>query len=67
MDLFGPSTRLSRQQISELARMPINTVCGRVDSLLAKNALMEHGERTDPTTRKRQKLLRLPTGQLELI
>lgn len=66
MDLFGIATRLSRQQISELARMPINTVCGRVDSLLTKHALVEEGERTDPHTGKKQKLLRLPAGQMEL-
>lgn len=65
--LFGPATRLSRQQISEIGRLPINTVCGRVDSLLTKGALIEHGERKDPYTGKRQKVLRLPIGQLELL
>ncbi len=66
MNLFGPATKLSRQQISELARMPINTVCGRIDSLIAKDALIEEGERRDPCTGKRQKVLRLPIGQAEL-
>ena len=59
MSLFGPETLLSRQQISERARMPINGVCGRVDSLVAAGLLEEHGDRVDPYTHKRQKLLRL--------
>lgn len=67
MNLFGATTRLSRQQISELTRRPINTICGRVDSLVTKGALVECGERRDAATGKRQKLLRLPTGQLELL
>jgi DNA-binding MarR family transcriptional regulator len=59
MALFGPETLLSRQQISERARMAINGVCGRVDSLVAAGLLEEHGDRIDPHTHKRQKLLRL--------
>lgn len=51
---------LSRQQISRKARMPINCVCGRVDSLLAAGRLEELGFRIDPHTNKRQKLLRVP-------
>lgn len=61
MALFtGPSVSLSRQQISKKTRMPINGVCGRVDSLIAAGRLEERGERRDPHTNKRQKLLRLP-------
>lgn len=67
LEIFGPATRLSRQQISEITRFPINTCCGRVDSLLTKGALAEEGERRDAATGKRQKLLRLPAGQLELL
>jgi hypothetical protein len=67
MAIFGVNTRLSRQQISEITRMPLNGVCGRVDSLLTKGALIEEGERRDPFTGKRQKLLRLPIGQRELL
>lgn len=63
MTLFGPHTRLSRQQISEQSRMPINGVCGRVDSLIAAGLLEEDGERIDPHTHKRQKLLRLPASE----
>jgi hypothetical protein len=47
--------------------MPLHGVCGRVDSLLTKGVLVEEGERRDPFTSKRQKLLRLPIGQRELL
>lgn len=67
MSLFGPRTKLSRQQVGEIARMPINCVTGRVKSLLEKGILVEEGTRLDPCTRKHQALLRLPAGQLELI
>lgn len=60
MRLFRPGVSLSRQQISRKARMPINGVCGRVDSLLAAGRLEERGFRIDPNTHKRQKLLRVP-------
>lgn len=56
----GPDVRMSRQQISVALPMPINGVCGRVDSLLAAGHLEESGDRIDPLTRKRQKLLQLP-------
>ncbi len=59
LGLFGPGTRLSRQQISVAANMPINGVCGRVDSLVTAGLLVEDGERVDPPTQKRQKVLRL--------
>lgn len=55
-----PGVSFSRQQISKKARMSINGVCGRVDSLLAAGLLEEKGERRDPITGKRQKLLRVP-------
>jgi hypothetical protein len=57
---------LSRQQISEQLPMPINGVCGRVDSLVAAGLLEEHGERIDPKTSKRQKLLRRKRQQGDL-
>lgn len=66
MRVFGPGTKLSRQQISEVARIPLHTVCGRVDSLISKGKLVEEGERRDPMTGKRQKLLWVPFGQKEL-
>jgi hypothetical protein len=61
MALFtGPEVALSRQQIAQLSGLPINCVCGRADSLIAAGRLVEEGERRDPHTGKRQKLLRLP-------
>ncbi len=64
--VFGPDTKLSRQQISEVTRMPLHGVCGRVNSLVAKKILIEEGTRRCPMTGKQQKLLRLPVGQLEM-
>ncbi|GAB3763594.1 hypothetical protein GCM10028796_17370 [Ramlibacter monticola] len=64
----GPEVRLSRQQIAQIAPMPINCVCGRVDSLLAGGHLEEAGTRKDPHTGKSQKLLQLPrSAQGELL
>jgi hypothetical protein len=60
----GPQVKLSRQQISAVLPMPINCVCGRVDSLLSAGHLVEQGDRIDPATRKRQKLLQLPARDL---
>jgi hypothetical protein len=61
MALFtGPEVRLTRQQIAERAPMPLHCVCGRVNSLVAAGRLMEEGDRRDPSTGKRQKLLQLP-------
>jgi hypothetical protein len=61
MALFtGPEVKLTRQQIAERAPMPLSCVCGRVNSLVAAGRLMEEGDRRDPTTGKRQKLLQLP-------
>lgn len=57
---YGPQVALSRQQIAGMLPMPINCVCGRVDSLLTGGHLEEHGDRIDPLTNKRQKLVRLP-------
>jgi hypothetical protein len=52
----------TRQQIATLTGMPINCVCGRVNALVADRILEEHGDRVDPVTHKRQKLLRLVKG-----
>ncbi len=59
LNLFGRGVKLSRQQISDRCGMPINGVCGRVDSLVTAGVLVEDGDRVDPLTHKRQKLLRL--------
>jgi len=56
----GPEVKLSRQQIAVRANLPINSCCGRVDSLITAGHLEECGDRIDPQTRKRQKLLQLP-------
>ena len=69
MDAFGTSDTvlLTRQDISTKTGMPINAVCGRVNSLVAKRALVVRGSRIDPLTHKRQELIGLPVkGQGEL-
>lgn len=55
-------TSYSRQQISQISGMPINCVCGRVNTLVANGVLEEHGTRIDPATRKPQKLVRMAWG-----
>jgi hypothetical protein len=63
MALFtGPEVRLTRHQIAERAPMPLHCVCGRVNALVAAGRLVEEGDRRDPATGKRQKLLQLPRG-----
>lgn len=52
----------SRQQIAQISGMPINCVCGRVNSLITNGVLEEHGTRIDPHTRKPQKLVRVAKG-----
>jgi hypothetical protein len=58
---FGGS--FSRQELSKITEMPINTVCGRVKSLLLKNELIVVGTRFDASTRKSQELLSVPELQ----
>jgi len=58
----GAGASYSRQQISQISGMPINCVCGRVNTLVANGVLEEHGTRIDPTTRKPQKLVRVAWG-----
>lgn len=60
MKLGRKPIELSRQQISKVLGLPINTICGRVNSLVTKKALIERGERVSPETGKPQKLLMLP-------
>lgn len=60
MAAFLPGLLWTRQQLSRITAMPINAVCGRVNSLVAAGLLEEHGTRLDPSTGKHQKLLRLP-------
>ena len=56
------SVVLIRQQLSEKIGMPINAVCGRVNSLMTKHALVARGTRKDPMTRKPQELVGLPVS-----
>lgn len=53
-------TTLTRQQLVDAIGMPLNAVCGRVNSLLTKKALCVRGFHVDPKTRKRQELVGLP-------
>lgn len=55
----GAGSSFSRQQIARISGMPINCVCGRVNSLVANGLLEEHGTRIDPLTHKPQKLVRV--------
>lgn len=50
---------LSRQQISRIKNLPINTVAGRVRTLIDKGCLIEEGDRIDPVTCRKQALLKL--------
>jgi 5-methylcytosine-specific restriction endonuclease McrA len=59
----GPADTYTRQQLADKACMPINVVCGRVNSLVAKKALCVRGSRVDPLTRKRQELLGFPVAE----
>jgi hypothetical protein len=61
MALFSnPETALSRAQIAEKSGMALHCVCGRVNSLVTKGALVDRGEAKDPTTRKMVQLVGLP-------
>ena len=53
----GRELAISRQQLAEVKQLGINTVTGRVKSLLDKRLLAEEGERIDPKTRRKQALL----------
>ena len=62
LDLFKlgrEPVALSRQQISRIKNLPINTVAGRVKGLLDKGCLIEDGDRIDPVTCRKQALLKL--------
>lgn len=56
-------TTFTRQQLVDAIGMPLNAVCGRVNSLLAKKALCVRGFHVDPKTRKRQELVGLPVAE----
>ena len=50
----------TRQQLVDVAELPINSITGRVRSLLDKNALVVRGEIKCHTTGKYRELLGLP-------
>ena len=50
----------TRQQLVGVAELPINSICGRVRSLLDKTALVVRGEVKRHTTGKYREVLGLP-------
>jgi len=50
----------TRQQLVARVGLPLNSICGRVKSLLDKKALAIRGEHVDPITHKCQELIGLP-------
>ncbi len=57
----------TRREIADALQWRDGPTCGRVNSLVAKGWLEEHGERRDPQTGKSAKVLRLPVvGQRSL-
>ena len=50
----------TRQQLVGVAELPINSICGRVRSLLDKDALVVRGELRCANTGKYRELLGLP-------
>ena len=58
----GAADTFTRQQLVEAVGMPLNAICGRANSLLAKKILCVRGFSVDPHTRKRQEVLGLPVS-----
>ena len=56
----SPDVTYTRQQLVDVAELPINSITGRVRSLLDKNALVVRGEIKCHTTGKYRELLGLP-------
>ena len=54
------STTLTRKQIAACTGLELSCVCGRVRSLLDKQALAVRGDSVDHVTGKRQEVLGLP-------
>lgn len=55
-----PKAQLTRQQIANQSRLPLHCVCGRVNSLVKKGALVVHTEKVDQKTRRPREVLGLP-------
>ena len=56
----SPDVTYTRQQLVGVAELPINSICGRVRSLLDKDALVVRGELRCANTGKYRELLGLP-------
>jgi hypothetical protein len=56
----GSADTYTRQQLVDAVGLPLHSICGRANSLLAKKVLCVRGSRIDPVTRKRQELIGLP-------
>lgn len=54
----GPDVKLTRKQIAQRTGLELSCICGRVNSLVAKGALVEDGTQKDPKTNKEQALLK---------
>jgi hypothetical protein len=68
MSVFkGNADTFTRQQLVDVVGLPLHSICGRANSLLAKKVLCVRGSRVDPVTKKRQELIGLPVDvQLSL-
>ncbi|MDE1999936.1 MAG: hypothetical protein KGI52_13550 [Burkholderiales bacterium] len=67
MLLMADGVSRTRREIADALNWRDGPTCGRVNSLVTKGWLEEHGERRDPVTGKSAKVLRLPViGQRSL-
>lgn len=57
--LEASESPLSRRQMASIANMEINTVCGRVNSLLEKGVVEVVGYQTDHMSHRRHELIGL--------
>lgn len=63
----GTADTFTRQELVDVVGMPLNTVCGRANSLLAKKVLCVRGFAINPGSGKRREVLGLPVlGQIDL-
>lgn len=61
MDQFKSDfVTLTRKQLAVLTGLELSCVCGRVNSLMTKHALVSRGTTKDPITGKSQELVGLP-------
>ena len=63
----GQADTFTRQELVDVVGMPLNTVCGRANSLIAKRVLCVRGFAINPGSGKRREVLGLPVlGQIDL-